>query len=138
MRKFATFLPTIFCKNSVKSTFSLKKSYTVNQFDEKILLWEEISEITTLWVCEQNLTNSSSNQLLSDFFIKCVAFTKFLQKNVRVKRAHCAQCGNFIIFPPFAKISVKSFSSFLLNAHYALQKDVFTTIGWPYWLVFLT
>ena len=41
------FPPTIFCKNSVKSTFSLK-SYTVNQFDEKILLWGKISEITTL------------------------------------------------------------------------------------------
>ena len=37
--KFANFSPTmIFCINSDKSTFSLK-SYTVNQFDEKILQW---------------------------------------------------------------------------------------------------
>ena len=41
------FTPTIFCKNSVKSTFTLE-SYTVNQFDEKILQWGKISEITTL------------------------------------------------------------------------------------------
>ena len=46
--KFANFSPTIFCKNSVKLTFSLK-SYTsyVNQFDEKILKWGNISEVNT-------------------------------------------------------------------------------------------
>ena len=42
------FSPTIFCKNSVKLTFSLK-SYTVNQFDEKNFQWGKVSEITTLW-----------------------------------------------------------------------------------------
>ena len=41
------FPPTIFCKNSVKLTFSLK-SYTVNQFDGKFLQWGKISEISTL------------------------------------------------------------------------------------------
>ena len=38
------FSPTIFCKNSVKLTFSLK-SYTVNQFDEKFLQWGKISKL---------------------------------------------------------------------------------------------
>ena len=46
--KFENFSPTIFCKNSVKSTFLLK-SYTANQFDEKNLQWGKIYEITTLW-----------------------------------------------------------------------------------------
>ena len=43
--KFTNFSPTIFCKNSVKLTVSLK-SYAVNQFDEKFLQWGKISEIT--------------------------------------------------------------------------------------------
>ena len=43
------FPPGFFCKISVKLTFSLKSS-TVNQFDEKILQWGKISEITTLCV----------------------------------------------------------------------------------------
>ena len=46
--KIANFSPTIFCKNSVKLTFSLK-SFTVNQFDEKIFKWRILYEITTLW-----------------------------------------------------------------------------------------
>ena len=45
-RNLRTF-PPIFCKSSVKLTFSLK-SYTVNQFDEKFLQWGKIPEITTV------------------------------------------------------------------------------------------
>ena len=37
----------LFIKNSIKLTFP-QKSYTVDQFDEKFLLWGKISEITTL------------------------------------------------------------------------------------------
>ena len=48
MCTFANFFPPrFFCKNSVKSTFSLK-SYTVNQFDDKFSQWGKISEISTL------------------------------------------------------------------------------------------
>ena len=49
----ATFSSTIFCKTSVKLTFSLK-SYTVNQFDENIFHWGKISEITALYSMLQN------------------------------------------------------------------------------------
>jgi len=41
------FPPRFFCKNFVKSNILLK-SYTVNQFDEKISQWGKISEISTL------------------------------------------------------------------------------------------
>ena len=93
------FPPTIFCKNSVKLTFSLK-GYTVNQFDGKFLQWGKISEISTLWKStikhdqyfyrkinispsNQILShhkNISSNQLFSNLSSKTVTFTKFLPK----------------------------------------------------------
>ena len=60
------FPPTIFCKNSVKSTFSLK-SYTVNQFDE-FLQWGKISEISTL--CNSTFSHCDSltfTYTVSDF-----------------------------------------------------------------------
>ena len=63
--KFANFPPTIFCKISVKWTFSLK-SYTVNQFDEKIFQWGKISEISTLCVMKNE-----------NFCENFVNFTKF-------------------------------------------------------------
>ena len=58
--EISKFFPKVFCKNSVKLTFSLK-SYTVHQFDEKSLQWGKISEITTL--CTSHVKNISSNQL---------------------------------------------------------------------------
>ena len=69
----------IFYKNFVKLTFSLK-SYTVDQFDENILQWGKIYEITTLCnhiaqysVEKQKILSHqkyiSSNQLFSNLFV---------------------------------------------------------------------
>ena len=54
------FPPRFFCKNFVKSNILLK-SYTVNQFDEKISQWGKISEIFTLW--------STNCKIFSQFYL---------------------------------------------------------------------
>ena len=74
--KFANFSPTIYCKNSVKSSFSLK-SYTLNQFDEKILQWGKTSEITTL--CTVKISKFFSHDFLQ----------KFRQINFFTKELYC-------------------------------------------------
>ena len=67
--KFAKFSPQFFfCKNSVKLNFSLK-SYTVNQFDEKIFQWGKISEISTLCVMK--------NENFCENFVNFTTFFSF-------------------------------------------------------------
>ena len=52
--KFGNFSPTIFLQKFRQiNFFTALKSYTVNQFDEKILQWGKIFEITTL--CEMQV-----------------------------------------------------------------------------------
>ena len=98
--KFAKFSPTIFWKNSVKLTFSLK-SYTADQFDEKFLQWGKISEITTLW-WNQTLTFKNIS-LLSRNFCRNNFFEKFREINFQYyTRSHCESFSrNFFpsVFP---------------------------------------
>ena len=80
------FPPQVFCKKSVKLTFSLK-IYTVYRFDEKIFKWGKISEITTLHTVEftkflYHLKIISWNQLFSKLFTKEIVFTEIFQKVV--------------------------------------------------------
>ena len=56
------FPPRFFCKNSVKLTFLLKKSYTVNQFDEKIFaVGENFRKYQTVWLLSHLVLQISVN-----------------------------------------------------------------------------
>ena len=61
--KICKFFPHDFLKNFVKLTFSLK-SYTVNQFDEKILQLGKISEITTRALCKSKFHIFLKNMMI--------------------------------------------------------------------------
>ena len=93
------FSPAIFCKNSVKLTFSLK-SYTVNQFDEKYFHEIFHSSISFFFPhCVWNTINSEISPHLKIFssiwhtvqiFSEKVNLTEFLQKIVVGKNYQCA------------------------------------------------
>ena len=72
-------------KNFVKSLSSAHfKNYRDSNFKK-----QECLQYIFFREIYSHRKNISSNQLLSDFFCKCVAFTKFLQKNVKL------QCFNY-------------------------------------------
>ena len=101
VRKFATFSPAIFCKNSVKSTFSLK-SYTVNQFDEKILQWGKISEIFTLWhtICFLIPLFSPFNLIFYNFHQMCSSSKEYwgcVGKEFASKLSHLSHLAVYLV-----------------------------------------
>ena len=80
MWKFSNFSPIIiFCKNSVKLTFSLK-SYTVNQLDEKFLQWGKFPKLPhcgTVWKSEKYPAIQIFREIKFDDFTasKCAILT---------------------------------------------------------------
>ena len=87
--KLWNFTVTVFIQNFCQINVLLK-NFTVNWFDEKICVAENLSFFHTLFRVAQcwkkrnflSPKNISSNQLFSKFFSKNVSFTKFLQKSV--------------------------------------------------------
>ena len=143
--KFANFPPTIFCKNSVKLTFSLK-SYTVNQFDEKILLWGKISEITTLCLTWKYFVKSFHNIL--DFVKKLISRDFLCQLRAKFDNFHTVfwctfqnryQSTFFFNSSPLAnnlqiQFSVKMFLPLLLSS---IPRLFITKEGFVVWLTII-
>ena len=90
------FSPRSFCKNVVKVTFSLK-SFTLNQFDEKIFqVWENSQNYhtvaeCTVWKNEKfSLTKKIFRQInsLVIYLVKLLLSRNFCQKCVRLNFRH--------------------------------------------------
>ena len=99
-------LSRFFGKNFVKVTVLLKKLLK-SWFHENFFQWERISRFSTLcsvekWKIYSHWNFFPSNQLFSDLFSKCVAFTKFLPK----KRE-----SNFTWFRHCAVLKLRNFLS---------------------------